>query len=107
MEICKKLKMSPGFKEKEQSSANAVLCDLSDFIINLAFVDLFPIYIFLDVHSMNLLYRSVRRFGLDFSNLSKAVTSEGTRNYKIPLENPIDGYLTANSEAPCTVIMIH
>ena len=46
MEICKKLKMSPGFKEKEQSSANAVLCDLSDFIINLAFVDLFPIYIF-------------------------------------------------------------
>ena len=56
---------------------------------------------------MRLIHKSFSRFSLNFSNLSKSITTEGSRNYKINMENPIDGYITANSDAPSTVIMIH
>lgn len=55
---------------------------------------------------MRLLFRSCRNFGLDHSNLSKAITTEAKRNYKIDLKTPLDGYLTPN-EVKHTVIMIH
>ena len=56
---------------------------------------------------MSLLFKSLRRFSLDFSNLSSAITSDANRNYKIDGSKPVDGYLTSNSSAPHTVIMIH
>lgn len=56
---------------------------------------------------MQLVYRSLRRFSLDFSNLSNSITTEGNRNYKISNKKPIDGYITDNVDAPATVIMIH
>jgi len=59
---------------------------------------------------MRLVYKSLRRFGLDHSTLSPPVTKSGVRNYKIK-ENPIiEGYLTKNSATKTkmhTAIMIH
>lgn len=55
---------------------------------------------------MKLLYRSYRNFGLDHSNLSKAITTEAKRNYKVGGTAPLEGYLTPNN-AKHTVIMIH
>ena len=55
---------------------------------------------------MRLIYRSCRNFGLDHSNLSKAITTEAKRNYKIDGKSPLEGYLTPN-KAQHTVIMIH
>lgn len=46
---------------------------------------------------MKLLYRSYRNFGLDHSNLSKAITTEAKRNYKIGGTAPLEGYLTPNN----------
>lgn len=59
---------------------------------------------------MRLIFRSRQFFaGLDHSNLSSSITTEGNRNYKINLEkgDAIDGYITSNQDAKHVVIMIH
>lgn len=59
---------------------------------------------------MHLLYRSVRPFSLNFSQLNPAVTQTGGRNFKIGSSNLIEGYLTKNhnsKEKMHTVVMIH
>lgn len=59
---------------------------------------------------MQLIFRSLRRFSLDFSKLEPPVTKTGTRNYHIAATRPVDGYVSSNfsSQAPLhTVIMIH
>lgn len=59
---------------------------------------------------MRLIFRSRQFFaGLDHSNLSSSITTEGNRNYKINFDkgDAIDGYITANKTAKHVVIMIH
>ena len=57
---------------------------------------------------MSLLFKSLRRFSLDFSNLSSSITTEANRNYSVDTSSqPIPGYLTANHSASHAVIMIH
>lgn len=38
-------------------------------------------------------FRNLYRFGLDFSNLSGQITSQGQRNYTVPAIHPLPGYL--------------
>ena len=59
---------------------------------------------------MQLTFRSLRRFGLDFSQVDKKVTTTGLRNYKIEEKRNIEGYVSKNfntKEQLHTVIMIH
>ena len=59
---------------------------------------------------MQLTFRSLRRFGLDFSNIDKRVTTTGLRNYKIEGKRDIEGYVSQNFNTKAklhTVIMIH
>lgn len=59
---------------------------------------------------MQLTFRSLRKFGLDFSRVDKKVTTTGLRNYTIEDKRNIDGYASKNfntKEQLHTVIMIH
>lgn len=59
---------------------------------------------------MRLVYKSLRSFSLDFSNLAPSVTKTGLRNYTIKGTRQNAGYITSNfnSKTPLhTVIMIH
>ena len=59
---------------------------------------------------IKLLYKLRFSMSLDFSNLSKAITIQGEKNYKINTKNPIDGYFTKNAKSNTnmhSVIMIH
>ena len=57
-----------------------------------------------------LIRRPVFRMSLDFNNLAQPITTPGQRNYTVPTQNPIDGYITKNHNSKNqmhSVIMIH
>lgn len=59
---------------------------------------------------LRLFFRSQYRMSMDFSNLSQPIITQGEKNHKINIQNPIHGYLTKNSKSNKnmhSVIMIH
>lgn len=59
---------------------------------------------------IRLIHRSLYRMSLDFTKLAPPIVSPGEKNYKLQSANPIDGYMTKNSQSKeklHSVIMLH